>query len=89
MADDPRLGPATTDAEIRACFAVMRQLRPQLASDAELVERVRRQERQGYRLTVVRRGAVVVAAAGWRLSENLIRGRFLYVDDLVTLEAER
>ncbi|MBI3921087.1 MAG: GNAT family N-acetyltransferase, partial [Armatimonadetes bacterium] len=31
----------------------------------------------------------VVAVAGFRLSENLAWGRFLYVDDLVTDEAER
>jgi ribosomal protein S18 acetylase RimI-like enzyme len=88
-APDTVVAPAATDAEILACFPVMQQLRPKLPGPDAFLAQVRRQERQGYRLTVVRRGAVVVAAAGWRLSENLIRGPFLYIDDLVTLEAER
>ena len=34
-------------------------------------------------------GSKVVAAAGFRLLENLAWGRFLYVDDLVTDAAHR
>jgi GNAT superfamily N-acetyltransferase len=32
---------------------------------------------------------VPVALAGYRVEENLIYGRFLYLDDLVTTEGER
>ena len=81
---DSRIAAATSDAEILACFPVMRQLRPQLADAQSFLAQVRRQEAQGYRLTAIWRGDSVVACAGWRSTENLIRGRFLYVDDLVT-----
>lgn len=85
----PELRAAESDAEIAACFALLRQLRPRLADAAELLARVRRQEREGYRLLVAWRGGCAVGAAGYRLQENLIRGRFVYVDDLVVLEGER
>ncbi|MGH7095109.1 MAG: GNAT family N-acetyltransferase, partial [Stellaceae bacterium] len=60
-----------------------------LASADELVARVRRQRDAGYRLLGVWRGAVPVALAGYRFEENLIHGRFVYVDDLVTAAEER
>jgi len=80
---------AESDAEIAACFPVMRQLRPHLSGPAELVERVRRQQRDGYRLLAAWQDETPVGLAGWRVQENLIRGRFCYVDDLVVTEAAR
>lgn len=80
---------AESEEEIAACFPVMVQLRPHLANAAELVARVGRQREAGYRLLAAWRDGVPVGLAGYRTEENLIRGRFLYVDDLVTTKAER
>lgn len=80
---------ARTADEVVACFPVMQALRPHLADAEELFARVRRQGEQGYRLFVARSGAAVVGAAGFRVQENLIRGRFCYVDDLVVAETQR
>jgi len=74
---------ADTDAQIAACFAVMAQLRPHLV-EAEFVARVRRMQAQGYQLASLSDDGQVRAVAGFRLTENLSAGRFLYVDDLVT-----
>lgn len=79
---------ATADKDISACFPVMRELRPHLA-ESEFVDRVRRQEVTGYRLALIQVDQSVVAVAGFRLAENLAWGRFLYVDDLVTLPDHR
>ena len=78
-----------SDGEIAAAFPVMAQLRPQLANAEELVARVARQRQAGYRQLAAWRDGVPVALAGYRVEENLIHGRFLYLDDLVTTEAER
>ncbi len=80
---------AVTDAETAACFPVLRALRPLLPDAAGLVAQLARQRAQGYRLLAAWRGADAVGAAGWRLSENLIHGRFAYVDDLVVAATER
>lgn len=79
---------ATADAEIDACYPVMRELRPHIAED-EFRSRVRSQEQAGYRIAYVRAAQGVVAVAGFRIGENLAWGRFLYVDDLVTLPQSR
>jgi GNAT superfamily N-acetyltransferase len=79
---------ATTDSEIAACFPVVRELRPHIAAD-QFLSRVRSQEKTGYQLVFVEQSEGVVAVAGFRVSENLAWGRFLYVDDLVTLPSQR
>lgn len=88
-AGSPALRHAESDAEIAACFPVMRELRPHLADADELVARIRRQQREGYRLLALWDGDRAVGCAGYRVTENLVRGPFLYVDDLVTASEAR
>lgn len=53
------------------------------------IERVRRQQRDGYRLLALWEADAAIGLAGWRVLETLIRGRFCYVDDLVVREGTR
>jgi GNAT superfamily N-acetyltransferase len=79
---------AATDEEIRACWAVMRELRPHV-DETSFVERVRAQEARGYRLAYLSEGGRPRTVAGFRFMENLAWGRFLYVDDLVSASEAR
>lgn len=85
----PRLALAQTDAEIASCHAVMRELRPHHGDEARFLDRVRLQEKEGYRLAFIEADGVIRAVAGFRIFENLFSGRVLYVDDLVTTEHDR
>jgi GNAT superfamily N-acetyltransferase len=81
-----------SEAEIASTFDVMAVLRPHLHRTT-YVAAVTRMMATGFRLVTVRAGGMgaerVVAAAGFRVTENLAWGRYLYVDDLVTAEGER
>jgi GNAT superfamily N-acetyltransferase len=66
----------------------MAQLRPRL-DEAEFVRQVRRQQPAGYNLAFLSDRKTVKAVAGYRLSESLSWGKFIYVDDLVTAEEFR
>lgn len=79
---------AKSDDEVLACFSVMAQLRPHLVRD-EFVAQVRKQERHGYRLASLTAGLGVISVAGYRVSDALAWGHYLYVDDFVTDEAAR
>lgn len=79
---------ATNDTEIAACFPVLKELRPHLAKN-EFVCRIKHQQQSGYLLAFLGDPDCVVAVAGFRIGENLAWGRFLYVDDLVTLSTHR
>jgi GNAT superfamily N-acetyltransferase len=74
--------------DILACYPVMVLLRPRLSAEA-FCEQVLRQFAQGYQLAALKANGKVQAVAGFRLQEMLSRGKFLYVDDLVTDEAAR
>jgi len=79
---------AKNDDEIIKCFPTMSELRPHLKKE-NFLSQIRRQETQGYRLLFVEEDHNVLAVAGFRLTENLFNGKFVYVDDLITSESER
>ena len=79
---------AELDEQILNCFSTMSQVRPHLQRD-EFVDRIRQQMNSGYKLAFVETENRVVAVAGFRLSECLAKGKFLYVDDLVVEEVVR
>ena len=79
---------ATGDEDILACYPVMAELRPHVRA-GEFLPRVRRQrERANYHLACLIDGEVK-AVAGFRISECLAWGKFLYVDDLVCKSDDR
>lgn len=79
---------AEEDDEIQSCYAVMAELRPHVQPE-EFLARVKRQiEIAGYKLAYLADGEVK-AVAGFRISECLAWGRFLYVDDLVAKSDDR
>jgi len=84
---EARVAIASTDEEILGCFAVLKELRPNLV-EANFVADVRRMEREGFRLAFVA-DPDVKAVAGYRTMEMFATGKILYVDDLVTASRHR
>ena len=83
-----RITLAQEDQEIQSCYAVMAELRPHVRAD-DFVARVKRQiAGANYRLAYLTDGEVK-AVAGFRISECLAWGKFLYVDDLVAHDGDR
>jgi len=78
-----------TEQELRACYPAMKALRPHLPSEQAFVEQILRQHEQHYRILAIWDDGKVVALAGYRLQENTVYGRFLFVDDLVALPDQR
>lgn len=88
MRMDVRIALAVEDEEIQDCYAVMAELRPHVTAE-EFLPRIRRQmETDGYKLAYLADGEVK-AVGGFRVSECLAWGKFVYVDDLVSKEGER
>lgn len=68
---------------LAASFGLMRVLRPHLDNADAYVAQLQRQAGQGYRLLAAMQEAQIVGLAGYRELENLLYGRFVYVDDLL------
>jgi GNAT superfamily N-acetyltransferase len=80
----PTIALANSDEEIQRCFPVMAQLRTQIVA-GDFVARIRGlQQNAGFFLASLVDGGEVRCVAGFRVSDTLYSGRYLYVDDLVT-----
>ena len=78
-----------TEAELRAVWPLVAQLRPGLDEDRFVIQMLR-QLADGCRATVLLDAdGVPRAFACWRVMEMLAVGRHVYVDDLVTDAAAR
>lgn len=84
-----RIAIANTPERIRRCHLVMHELRPLFQEPEQFVERVLRQQKEGYQLAFIESDGEVRAVAGYRFLESLFSGKFIYVDDLVTRESDR
>ncbi len=83
------IAPARTDADIAASFPVIQELRTHLTDASAFRDQVRRQMDDGYNLAVLRVGGEVAGCGGFRVHETLSRGRYMYVEDLVTSAKHR
>jgi GNAT superfamily N-acetyltransferase len=78
-----------TREDIAESFPVMRELRQHI-DDADIYrERIERQQREGYKLLGIWQDGKLSGLAGYRHLENLIYGRFTYIDDLVVSQASQ
>jgi GNAT superfamily N-acetyltransferase len=79
---------AESDTQILSCFPTLSQLRPHLEQD-KFLDQVHRQQKQGYQIVFIEVENRAVAVAGFRVSESLFAGKFMYVDELVVDEKVR
>lgn len=89
MTKDDAITAMDDESAVESCFELMQQLRPHLSSPDEFVARWRRQTADGYRLIAICQEGNPQALAGFRVQDNLMHGRHLYLDDLVTDQARR
>lgn len=74
--------------EVRPCFSVLSQLRPDMTID-EFTKTTQRLYESGYRLVSLTDAENVQAVAGFHTGESYAWKKYLYVDDLVTNEGAR
>jgi len=78
-----------SEADIRAGFELMQQLRPHLEDVISFAQQIDRQSSHGYRLRGLWQDEQLAGLIGFRASENMLYGRYLYVDDLVVDASQR
>jgi GNAT superfamily N-acetyltransferase len=83
-----KIGLAVTTAQVGSCSSVMRELRPQIKA-SDFAARVLHQQTEGYQLAFLELDGVVRSVAGFRIFNLLFSGGTLYIDDLVTHDADR
>ena len=78
-----------SDSDLRDCFHVLKELRNHL--DFESFSSIYRscKDREQFELAALRDNKQIVAVMGFRFITDFVRGKHLYIDDLVTISTER
>ena len=79
---------ADTDRDLERAAEVLAELRTHL-SPAEIVARIREQQRDGFRVAFAEADGWVLGVAGFVITRKLAWGKHMYVDDLVTTATRR
>lgn len=75
--------------ELQRCYSIMKELRPHLTPEEYINIYEHAHAADGYRIVALEVDGAIVAAMGYRFLWDYVRGRHLYVDDLVTSAAVR
>ncbi|NVK32445.1 MAG: GNAT family N-acetyltransferase [Gammaproteobacteria bacterium] len=73
----------TSVEQATACLPLLESLR-EFPSTEDLREQLDRQFESGYKVAALLSGDTVAAVCGYRVSENLARGKHLQLEDLIT-----
>lgn len=83
-----RIKVVESDKEILSTFTIMKSLRENLKRK-NYVTSLKTQQKEGFKIVMLAARDKVKAVGGFRILNNLGRGKFLYVDDLVTKPEDR
>lgn len=80
---------AKTNNELEKCFPVMKELRPHLNIENyfSIYENAHRTD--GYEIVIIEDHGEVQALMGYRILYDYVRGKHVYIDDLVSTEKSR
>jgi ribosomal protein S18 acetylase RimI-like enzyme len=80
---------AKSTDELEHCYIVIQELRPHLSKKDFFVIYNEAHNKDGYEIVAIEENNIVVAVMGYRILADFVRGRHVYVDDLVASEAAR
>jgi len=80
---------AADEADVRRCWPVFRELRRNIDTESEYVDRWKRQRDEGYEIVYIEETGGVVAVGGYRLLHSMAWGRYIYLDDLAALTVQQ
>jgi GNAT superfamily N-acetyltransferase len=80
---------AKTKADLEKCFPVMKELRPHLSFDEYLEIYNEAHSSDGYEIVAIQSEGEIRAVMGYRILSDFVRGKHIYVDDLVSSEGVR
>ncbi len=71
------------------CYPIMKELRPHLSLEEYLSIYEVAHQSNGYEIVAIEENGNILALMGYRFISDYVRGKYLYIDDLVTTEAAR
>lgn len=80
---------ARTKLDLERCFPVIKELRPNLTLSDYLSIYELSHENDDYEIVTIEEDGNVLAVMGYRILHDFVRGKHIYIDDLVSTEQAR
>lgn len=78
-----------TKSELERCYPVMKELRPHLSFEEYVSIYEQAHASDGYEIVAVEVQGQIIAVMGFRFLTDFVRGKHVYIDDLVSSEKLR
>lgn len=78
-----------TKADLERCFPVMKELRPHLNIERYIQIYNEAHAADGYEIVAIEEDGKILALMGYRLLSDFVRGKHIYIDDLISSESAR
>lgn len=76
-------------SDLEKCFPILKELRPHLSLEDYLTMYAEAHEQNQYEIVAIKQSNQIVAVMGFRFMTDFVRGRHLYIDDLIITEKVR
>ncbi len=86
---EKRLFIIKTKADLERCYPVMKELRPHLSFNDYISIYEQSHARDEYEIVAIEVDSQILAVMGYRFLSDYVRGKHIYVDDLVSTEKAR
>jgi GNAT superfamily N-acetyltransferase len=77
------------EIDLKRCYPVMKELRPHLEYEDYITIYQESHKRDGYEIAAIECDGAIAAVMGYRVLFDYVRGKHIYIDDLVSTEAAR
>lgn len=84
-----RIFTVTNKTELERCYPIIKELRPQLRYENYLSIYEASHKANAYEIVAIEENNQILAVMGYRFLIDFVRGKHLYIDDLVTTEKNR
>lgn len=84
-----RIFTVTSKEDLDRCYEVVKELRPHLSHEEYLTIYKESQKADAYELIAVEENSQILAVMGYRFLTDFVRGKHVYIDDLVSTESVR
>jgi GNAT superfamily N-acetyltransferase len=78
-----------TMLDLEKCFPIIKELRPNLSMENYLFIYEQSHKNDGYELIAIEENEIVIAVMGYRILYDFVRGKHIYIDDLISTEQAR
>jgi GNAT superfamily N-acetyltransferase len=86
---EKRIFVVRAERDLERCYPVMKELRPHLSYENFLSIYRQAHAQDAYEIVAIESGGEILALMGYRFLFDYVRGKHLYVDDLVSSEKMR